>query len=247
MIENVENHFVKRSKKYNYSSNWVADKVLIKKIYDMAEARSEDFVLDIAVGTGLIAKEFYKKVKKVVGVDICPTMVMQASKYTDKIVLSRIEDLPFDNNYFDICVCRQGLQFMQLDTSLSQIHRVLKVGGTVVFCHLTAYNNKDKKTAFCIQKLRNPARKNFFLPEDFFHLLKKYNFEEIKSEKYISKESINKWINHDAISQDQMKKIKIVYKEAPEEFIKIHNVRFTDNDIIDSMMMFIVKATKLKD
>jgi len=104
----------------------------------------------------------------VVGIDICRQMAQQARNYADGIVLSAAEKLPFKDNYFDICLCRQGLQFMEVNKVLFEIRRVLKPHGRIVLCHLTAYGKQDRQTTFLIQGLRNPARKNFFLPEDFF-------------------------------------------------------------------------------
>jgi len=139
MQENAAQHFIKRAKKYNSSSSWAGDTVLIGKIRDLADYGPQAYILDIAIGTGKIAQAFRGHVKCVVGVDICTEMVQQAKECADKIVLTPAENLPFQNNTFDTCVCRQGLQFMQLDAVLSEIRRILKPGGLVVLCHLAAY------------------------------------------------------------------------------------------------------------
>ncbi len=152
------------------------DPVLIRKIRDLADPGPKARVLDIAIGTGKVAQAFHGRVKDVVGVDICQEMARQAKGCVDKIVLAPAENLPFKNNVFNVCVCRQGLQFMDIDNVFSQIYRVLKPGGRVVLCHLTAYGREDKDETFFIQRLRNPARKNFFLPDDFLRLLKNKAF-----------------------------------------------------------------------
>lgn len=244
MQETPKNHFIKRIQKYNQSSEWVNDKRLIKKIHDLAKAGPDARVLDIAIGTGKIAEAFYRKVNYVVGIDICIEMVKQAKDYADKIILSAAEKLPFKNNSFDVCVCRQGFQFMELNDVLTQIHRVLKPEGTVVLCHLTAYNERDRDITFFIQRLRNPARKNFFLPEDFVNILKDNNFMNIDSFEYITRESVSRWIDNGAIDKKQMEKIRVVYRESSEEFKRIHTIEFKNGDIYDSMKMTIVRAKK---
>jgi len=100
--------------------------------------------------------------------------------------------------------------------SIKEMHRVLKPGGRLVLCHLTAYGEADKKEAFRIQKLRNPARKNFFLPEDFLKMLKKYKFSDLKSSEYITRESVNQWINHGAIGDEARERIR-----AGEDFADV--------------------------
>lgn len=244
MYENPKSHFVKRAQKYNHSSNWVDDTGLIEKIRDLAQPNHKAHVLDIAVGTGKLAKAFHGRAKYVVGIDICPDMAIQAKKYVDEIVLSPAERMPFKDNVFDVCVCRQGLQFMDLTEVLKEVYRVLRPKRTMVFCHLTAYDERDKEETFLIQKLRNPARKNFFLPQDFLELLKKNNFLNLECFEYITRESVNQWIDNGAIDEGEMQKIKDVYRKASDDFKKIHNIQFKDGDIFDSMKMLIIKGRK---
>lgn len=242
--ESPRNHFVKRAKTYNHSANWVSDGVLIDKIYNLANPTPEMLILDIATGTGKIARAFYKKVKYVIGLDICPEMAKQAKMYADTIVLGKTEELPFRSSSFDLCLCRQGFQFMNLDCVFRELYRVLKPGGRIVSCHLTAYDKEDKELTFLIQKLRNPARKNFFLPQDFLDMFNLNNFINIEVCEYITRESINLWINNSTIGDERREAIREFYRTAPEYFKKLHNIEFKNGDIFDSMKMIIVTAVK---
>lgn len=242
--EAAREHFEKRALKYNRSSHWVDDPVLIKRIWELADVDAQARVLDMAIGTGKIAESFRGKVKIVVGVDICPKMTKQAKEKADMIVLSPVERLPFKNNVFDACVCRQGLQFMELDPVLSEVSRVLKGGGRLVLCHLIAYGEQDQKETFAIQRLRNPARKNFFLADDFLRLLRKYPFRDIETFEYLTEESVNQWTDTGALSEEAKAKIKEIYKNASDDFRRIHKLRFEKGDIFDRMKMLIIKAVK---
>jgi len=240
----VNIHFTKRAHKYNKSSNWVCDNNLINKIFELSGASQNSNVLDIATGTGILAERFYTKVSSITGLDICKDMTSYASKCVNELVVGDAEDMPFNDDSFDICICRQGLQFMNLDSVLPEIYRVLKPGGVVVLCHLNAYNPVDKDTFFKILRLRNPARKNFFLPEDIPNCLQKINFKDIYSDNYESIESINKWANNGAIPEDRVEAIKKVYHDSSDEFKKIHKLEINDKDVLDSMLLTIVKAVK---
>jgi ubiquinone/menaquinone biosynthesis C-methylase UbiE len=244
MMEKAEAHFAKRAETYNHSSNWVEDDELIGKIFELSEADKDSIVLDIATGTGLIAKKFYGEVKKVIGLDICHEMARHAEGCMDEMVLCRIENMPFADNTFDACVCRQGLQFAELDKAMPEIYRVLKPGGTVVLCHLTAYSERDRELTFRIQELRNPARRNYLMPNDISDALKKQGFRNVQDSEYITEESVNKWINTGAISRERMESIRHLYRSSGEEFRNIHNVRFTEDDIRDTMLLVISKARK---
>jgi ubiquinone/menaquinone biosynthesis C-methylase UbiE len=243
-MENAEIHFKNRAAKYNHSSNWVEDRALIRRIFELSNAGPESQVLDLATGTGLIAREFYGKVKKVTGLDISPDMAKYAEGCMDEIVFAPVEQLPFPENSVDSVVCRQGLQFAKLDRAIPEIHRVLKPGGTVVLCHLTAYNETDRELTFAIQKLRNPARRNYLMPADISNTLRKQGFQNVEDIEYVTEESVNKWIDNGAIPQENMDGIRALYNAADAEFKKIHNVRFTYDDILDDMLLVIALGKK---
>ncbi|MDD5019286.1 MAG: methyltransferase domain-containing protein [Candidatus Omnitrophica bacterium] len=242
--DNVAIHFMKRAGRYNGSSAWVEDPALIAKIREAASAGPEDTVLDIAVGTGKISRAFLGRVGRVVGLDICPDMVCQARGCVDEIVLSPAERLPFKDGEFDACVCRQGLQFMEVDRVVAEVHRVLKPGGRAVFCHLTAYGPEDREETFLIQKLRNPARKNFFLPQDIPESLNRNAFTNIEVMEYITRESVNRWIDHGVLAEEDKEKIREAYLKASDVFKRIHDVQWKDGDIFDSMRMTLVRAVR---
>jgi len=243
-MENANIHFKNRAEKYNHSSNWVEDQALIRRIFELSGAGKESLVLDIATGTGLIAREFFGKVKKVTGLDISPEMAKHAAGCMDEIAFAPVEKLPFADDSFDAIVCRQGLQFAELDKAIPEIHRVLKPGGTVVLCHLTAYNDSDRELTFAIQKLRNPARRNYLMPADISTALKKQGFREVADIEYLTDESVNKWIDNGAIPQENMDGIRALYRTADEEYRRIHNIRFTADDIMDEMLLVIATGKK---
>ncbi len=243
-MENASIHFRNRAAKYNHSSNWVEDQTLIRRIYELSGAGPDALVLDIATGTGLIAREFFGKVKKVVGLDISPEMAQYAEGCMDEIVFAPVEELPFPNDSFDAVVCRQGLQFARLDKAIPEIYRVLKPGGTVVLCHLTAYGTSDRELAFAIQKLRNPARRNYLMPSDMSTALKNQGFQNVADLEYVTEESVNKWIDNGAIPRENMDAIRDLYRSADEEFKRIHNIRFTSDDILDDMLLVLATGRK---
>lgn len=206
-MEKAEIHFKNRAQKYNQSSNWVEDQALIRRLFELSGAGLGSQVLDIATGTGLIAREFYGKVQKVTGLDISPDMARFATGCMDEIVFAPYEQMPFADSSFDAIVCRQGLQFAELEKAIPEIYRVLKPGGTVVLCHLTAYNEADRDLAFAIQKLRNPARRNYLMPCDISDCLRRQGFQAVTDIEYLTDESVNKWIDNGAIPQENMDEI----------------------------------------
>jgi ubiquinone/menaquinone biosynthesis C-methylase UbiE len=108
--------------------------------------RCSDRILDVACGTGIVSRLAIDYVDitvgKVVGVDINPVMLNVARHYSAGKDIDwkqgSATSLPFPNEFFDLVVCQQGLQFFpDRLKALTEMNRVL-VGAT---------SNRDKDYA----------------------------------------------------------------------------------------------------
>lgn len=240
----AKEHFRERSQRYSASSSWVSDQKLLDEIFDASGVKGDEVLLDIATGTGLVAKQFKGKVKEVIGLDVSEDMTSQATSHVNRLVISSVEKIPFPEASIDVAVCRQGLQFVDMDQAIAEVYRVLKPGGRVVFCHLCAYGLEDRADAFRIQALRNVARVNFFVPGDLESVLETHGLVVKNTHQYLSRESVNQWIDHGASTQEQRDEIKKTYRDSTTQFKKLHDLQFVGDDILDTMMFLTVVAEK---
>lgn len=243
-ISDIKAHFEKRAQKYDNSAKWVKDENLLAIIKELSCVRKTDLVLDAACGTGVIAKIFSKKARFVVGFDVTEKMFSQALPKLDYFVSAQAESLPFKANTFDIITCRQGLQFMDASSAVKEMYRVCKKGARIILVQLTAFGKDDKEYAFKIQMARQPVRENCFLEEDLVRLLLEAGYKDIKSRPYYSFESVNGWINNGALSIARQEQIRKLYRDAPLEFNRIHEVKFVADDIKDKMKISVVCGYK---
>jgi demethylmenaquinone methyltransferase/2-methoxy-6-polyprenyl-1,4-benzoquinol methylase len=99
-------------------------------------------VLDVAVGTGLVAREAVTIVgdpKKVIGLDPSHGMLMGASKPLEIVAVQGMaESLPFDAAKFDFVSMGFAMRHMSdLAVVFGEMRRVLKPGGTVCILEIT--------------------------------------------------------------------------------------------------------------
>lgn len=99
-------------------------------------------VLDVASGTGLVAREAVKIVgsaRHVVGVDASIGMLRSASRPRDVVAVQAMaEQLPFASGRFDFLSLGFALRHMSdLSIVFSEFHRVLKRGGIVCILEIT--------------------------------------------------------------------------------------------------------------
>jgi ubiquinone/menaquinone biosynthesis C-methylase UbiE len=115
-----------------------------RSLLDLASLARGARVLDVACGTGVVAREAASRVGKdgrVVGVDLNAGMLAMARVLPPPPAGSSIEwregnatALPFPDATFDAVLCQQGLQFFpDKPAALRDMRRVLVPNGRVVF------------------------------------------------------------------------------------------------------------------
>jgi len=100
------------------------------------EAGPRDEVLDVATGTGAVARELLRqKGCAVVGVDQSPEMLAVAREHlpaTVKLVEASAEHLPFEDASFDALTVTYLLRYVDdPGATLAELTRVVRAGGTV--------------------------------------------------------------------------------------------------------------------
>jgi demethylmenaquinone methyltransferase/2-methoxy-6-polyprenyl-1,4-benzoquinol methylase len=126
---------------------------------DQAAVKPGDVVLDLAGGTGDLAREFARKVGKdghVVLADINAAMLEQGRRrlidagISGNVTIAQVdaEDLPFGNNTFDCITMAFGLRNVtDKDAALASMLRVLKPGGKAMILEFSE-PNKVLKPAY---------------------------------------------------------------------------------------------------
>lgn len=239
----VTDHFTARAARYNRSSHWVDDAELGAFTVQALDPRRTDVLLDVACGTGLVSKHFRGKVARIVGADITEAMFEQARPYVDELVVAPGEALPFPDGTFDRVVCRQGVQFMRDAEAAREMLRVLKPGGKVCLVHLCAYGEADRAEYFEILRLRNEARKNFYLREDLGRLLTNAGAVNVVVHDYVSVEDVDVWSNTGAITEEAREGIRAVYRNASPAFQELHAAQVGDQ-IVDHMLFGVAVGQK---
>lgn len=242
--ETVVSHFTARAYKYDDSSKWCTDDAMLKTIVQTLSPAADATVLDIACGTGLISRQFHGKVKHLVGVDITEAMFHKAKALTDALVKASAERLPFRDDVFDLSLERQGIQFMEAAGAVREMARVTKPRGKLCLIQLCAYGPEDQEEYFEILRLRNPARRNFFMKEDLARLLREAGCVDVGVMDFISEEDVDRWADNGAIADERRRQIHDIYHRASPGFNQYHAVKIAaDGRIVDKMLFGIAIGT----
>jgi SAM-dependent methyltransferase len=123
------------------------------KVADAARVGQGERVLDVACGTGVLARETLKRVGpsgRVVGIDVVPGMLEVAQQIEPDIEWrqGKAESLPFSDGSFDAVVSQFGLMFF-LDRlqAIREMLRVLTSGGRLA---VAVWNSLQSIPAYAV-------------------------------------------------------------------------------------------------
>lgn len=135
------------------------DEESLRLIIELSCVSTSDVVLDVACGSGIVARAFARKANRVTGIDITPAMLTEAARLAVSAGLTNIEwregditELPWEAGSFSIVVSRYAFHHL-LNPQLvfSEMVRVCRPGGKVVLVdavlpneQLEAYNTFEK-------------------------------------------------------------------------------------------------------
>ena len=114
------------------------DRAVYEKMYELIRPVVKDkTVLEVATGTGLIAKHIVKAAAHIEATDASPEMIAEAKRgnYSAKLRFS-VQDmfsLPYSSKSFDVVIVSNALHIVpQPEKSLREIKRVLKDDGVLI-------------------------------------------------------------------------------------------------------------------
>jgi len=112
----------------------------IDTLISLSDVRSEDVVLDVATGTGVIPLRLFQKGKsggKIIGLDITQAMLLRAqaklrshqAPLPVELTCASAMTMPYKNGYFDAVLCGLATHHLDVPQVLAEMQRVLKPGG----------------------------------------------------------------------------------------------------------------------
>ena len=164
------------------------DRRVYEKMYELIRPVVKDkTVLELATGTGLIAKNIVNAVVHIEATDASSEMITEAKRNNHSVKLYfSVQDmfsLPYADKSFDVVIVSNALHIVPLpEKALAEIRRVLKDGGVLIaptFTH--AENSFSGKVKAFFMKLAGFPLHNKWTSEEYLSFLQQNGWTVRKS------------------------------------------------------------------
>ena len=157
LVQNVFNQVYDRYDLMNDFMSLGIHRLWKKSLLNMMNPSSNQNLIDVACGTGDIAKLFVKNVNKlsrIACVDPNKGMISKGKEKLSKFkninwIISPAEKIPLSDNLFDFYTISFGLRnTANIDKALSEAYRVLKPGGRFLCLEFSKIQNTNLETLY---------------------------------------------------------------------------------------------------
>jgi ubiquinone/menaquinone biosynthesis C-methylase UbiE len=135
-------------------------------LFERLELQPDDLVLDVAAGTGHVARSFAPQVRAVIAIDATSAMLEQGWIEAKRAAMRNLvfmqadaAALPFVDGSFDVVVCRFAVHhFEEPAVQVAEMKRVLRPGGRLAVSDLICDPDPEiAETQNRLERLRDPS------------------------------------------------------------------------------------------
>lgn len=195
----------------------------IQLLVECSEVKSDDLVLDVACGPGLVACEFAKVARRVTGIDLTAKMIDQAKALQKKLGLANltwdigtVSPLPYPSDFFDVVISRYAFHhFLEPKKILKEMIRVCQPGGMILIADVALPADKIEPYNR-LEKLRDPSHTHALSYEEWEGLLRDSGLRNLKRSGYRFEMELEKQLAASFPHPDDEKKIREIVRNDIE-------------------------------
>ena len=234
-----ENYWAKRAGQYNKTS-WVKDEDFMDAFLGMLPKQTFNSILEIGIGTGVVAEKVVNNFGPLIGIDISKEMITQINHPNITAIVGDAHKLEFDNYSFDLIYMRNVIHYIDNpDLVFSEIHRCLQSGGYFLFSQVVPPNDSLSEEYDWIvgRDIHYPTQ------GEIVKLFLKYS--NLKRDYFILRnQSIMNWLNNTSNDKHIKEDIIIRHKATSDQYKTLVNYKMKDDDILVDIKHLIILAQK---
>lgn len=191
----------------------------IQMLIEMSKIGTDDTVIDVACGPGMVACEFAKVARHVTGIDITQKMIEQAEKRQKELGLTNLSwdigtvlPMPYSSNTFSAVVTRYSFHhFLDPKAVLNEMCRVCRPDGVILIADVVM--PADKVDAYNrMEKLRDPSHTRALSDNEWERLMRESGLKNLRRGSYTVKMELEKQLKASFPNPGDDEKIRVIFR-----------------------------------
>jgi SAM-dependent methyltransferase len=200
--DTVRGEFAKQASTFEQATYSFADPKLLRWIQTHVPCEPGALLLDVAGGTGHMARAYANDAAVAVVIDLTPEMLAAGRSEAEAAGLRNViythgdaAAMQFLDASFDLVICRFAVHhFQRPKREISEMARVCRPGGRVAIIDLVAFDDALADTHDRLERLRDPSHTRALPLDDLLTLLKEADLRISHETVYDQPISIDIWL-----------------------------------------------------
>ncbi|MBD3185171.1 methyltransferase domain-containing protein [Candidatus Poribacteria bacterium] len=217
-----------------YAANYVTSKAHaegdeLDRLVEITQPKHDWLVLDVATGGGHTALKFAPYVKHVTATDITPAMLETAKNFISQKGIKNVnfrladaENLPFDNDIFNLVTCRIAPHhFPDCPKFIRECARVLKKDGILLIQdHLLPEDEECARYIDKFNKIRDPSHNMAYSESQWVSMFQNAGLSVLHIEEITKQHEFLSWVKRQDVGEDVIDELIKMVKNAPPLFME---------------------------
>ena len=228
-----------RAENYNKTS-WVKNDDFINSFLELLPHKNFKDILEVGVGTGVVATKMVQIFDSVIGLDSSQEMMDSINNPKITTVLGDAHSLPFNSNQFDLIYMRNVVHYLNdAEKCFNEILNCLKPNGYLLFSQVVPFEDSISEEYDWLigRNIHYPTQTEILNWMNSFSILKKEFF-------ILNSQSIMNWLNNTAKNQDEIEKSIQRHEATSSNYKSLVKYKQENDDLFVDIKHFMVLCQK---
>lgn len=210
----------------------------LNDLMEMLNLETNMVALDIATGGGHVAKNLAQRIDKVIATDLTEDMLMNTAAHLSafnniKYVVADAENLPFEENSFDIITCRYAAHhFPHPKRFVEEVYRTLKPGGRFLFVDNVGHENSSYDIFINqLDKIRDSSHVRALRISEWKEMFRQFDLQIIQQKARNKTLPFDEWVKRMLQSPQEIEQVVHFILQAPNDIKEYYHVKIENNNI----------------
>jgi ubiquinone/menaquinone biosynthesis C-methylase UbiE len=213
----VRREFGQQAARFGEQGLTLSNQVYLQWMVEQLDLHPHFEVLDVAAGTGHLARAIAPHVQRVVGLDLTPEMLAQGQREAERQGLTNVafeqgeaEHLGYANEAFDLVVTRFSLHhFVDARGPLQEMVRVCRRGGRVAVIDLVSPDDPAVAMTYNhLERLRDPSHVRALTADELQRLMRTAGLHIVRTSSRDVEVHLDRWMELTCAAPDARETIR---------------------------------------